>query len=711
MQTPGPSVQGRISNLQETAPSSAIDPQDHVVNPEDDATIAHNFPAFQYNASLHHLDAISTTSLAAIAPNYRTTPLGTELHIQTDLEGLRADLTGGNHAANHSGEARTHCKQLSSSSSVPVRTPSLRSTLSAHKLGHHPPGSLSPASAISSVVSSPGIGPLLDMTPLPSPLNAEGPWTRLSSTSETSPPSSVSELSPTNNENENATGLGIRTSPKKRKGYGGLGIMNASTFCASDAQIMAANVASHNRNRSVSEYVPIGMQPPKLRNVVVSGTHTAVLLPKPQSQSMNREEYLAEQRGLSPLPAVTRPPTPPASNRSTTDSSDLESPPSSPRPLKRPRPPTYEATYIRSGKKQRWTAIRQLGKGTFSNVMLATSLPVSSPLPEHSTPEPSIPENCSPYGDQVGDTPPPDLFSESKYDPKSLVAVKICEHGPAGGADEKRVETSLKREIEILKSIQHPSLVHLKAMQVDDKRAFLVLNYAPGGDLFELASTKLDLLVPSFVRRIFAELVDAVRYLHSQYIVHRDIKLENVLVNIPTSQLSTIQNWQTHPTPIITLTDLGLGRRIPPPPASPLLDTRCGSEDYAAPELLMGSEYDGRATDAWALGVLLYAIMEGRLPFDPIPGARRQSPRNHRIARCDWQWVKWADADGDWDERKGREAGLDGAREVVEGLVRRVSRRLGVEDLGSRDWVQGGIVVEGGLQIVRDRDEDENEDV
>ena len=117
----------------------------------------------------------------------------------------------------------------------------------------------------------------------------------------------------------------------------------------------------------------------------------------------------------------------------------------------------------------------------------------------------------------------------------------------------------------------------------------------------------------------------------------------------------------------------------------------------------MGQEYDGRAIDAWALGVLLYALMEGRLPFDPIPGARRQSPTSHRIARCEWGWVKWADGEGEWDVVNGKD--LEGARHIVEGLLARPRSRWPLKKVGASSWVAGGIAVPGGLQLNED-DED-----
>lgn len=135
-----------------------------------------------------------------------------------------------------------------------------------------------------------------------------------------------------------------------------------------------------------------------------------------------------------------------------------------------------------------------------------------------------------------------------------------------------------------------------------------------------------------------------------------------------------------------------------------MLTTRCGSEDYAAPEVLLGDEYDGRSTDSWALGVLLYAIMEGRLPFDPVPGSRRKTPTSHRIARCEWQWLRYADNDAEWDATKGKD--VEGAAKIVEGLLTKRRSRWSLEKVQETEWVKRGITVEGGLKT-HDDPEDE----
>lgn len=204
-----------------------------------------------------------------------------------------------------------------------------------------------------------------------------------------------------------------------------------------------------------------------------------------------------------------------------------------------------------------------------------------------------------------------------------------------------------------------------------------------------------------------------------------------MLVNLTASELGDSRvDWQTYPYSVITLTDLGLSRRIAD---GERLETRCGSDDYAAPEVIMGQPYDGRATDAWSLGVLLYALLESRLPFDPyypagsnvIPGGidamRMRSRTSHRIARVEWRWIQYGlDPDVDVDDAaqdgtpneheadiaKFRRKGLEGAREITEALLRRARSRWSLDQVAATEWVRGGIRVDGGI---RWREEEEGE--
>lgn len=219
---------------------------------------------------------------------------------------------------------------------------------------------------------------------------------------------------------------------------------------------------------------------------------------------LRREPHLSEARGLTP---IEKPPTPPPSESSISavDSFSVSGP-------KQSRPEFFEAYGRYDNKKRRWRAIRVLGQGTFSQVVLATS---------QISPSLSDDEDISP-GTGL---PTPELAPQ--HERRSLVAVKICEHGPRGGASEDRIEMSLKRELEIMQDIRHPSLVNLKAWSIEPTRAILVLSYYPGGDLFDVATAHREVLIAPLIRRIFAELVGAVTYLHDKMIVHRDIKLES----------------------------------------------------------------------------------------------------------------------------------------------------------------------------------------
>jgi protein-serine/threonine kinase len=215
----------------------------------------------------------------------------------------------------------------------------------------------------------------------------------------------------------------------------------------------------------------------------------------PSPISLHREHYLGETRGIVPTPTN--------SVFSSDASYDQEPAP------KRQKREIFKASSVFHGQPRMYEGLRELGKGTFSTVYLAV-------------------RKVHDRKDTLDYAQDSVNMAGVKARSQRLVAIKVVEHGPAGGADAERIDTSLKREVELLKAVQHPSLVHLKAFGTDGgARALLVMNYCPGGDLFDLASTKLDVLTPPLVRRIFAELVSAVRYLHQKYIVHRDIKLES----------------------------------------------------------------------------------------------------------------------------------------------------------------------------------------
>lgn len=376
-------------------------------------------------------------------------------------------LRSGSHGLRH---------QASSSSLVPVsRTPSIKKALGG-------PGSS--GSATSSIIPSPIISALGDMTPLPSPLMAHhspGPWRAFARrpSAEGVPPELLSESPRTSLE---------ATLNAARRG--------STSPSAAEDRADCPNKPRHGRDRSISLYAPDSLTVPR-RHATVSGPHGARDAEQQQQQQqepqMRRELHLAGARGITAPSAVAKPPTPPPSE-SSRDASD-GAPSDKANSAGAGEAEVFEAQDRHDGKRRRWRAVKFLGQGTFSRVVLATS--------------------------QLGEE------AEGEPDRKTLVAVKVLEHGPRGGASEDRIEMSLKRELEIMKDVSHPSLVHLRAWSIEPSRALLVLSYCPGGDLFDVATAHRQVLTPSLMRRMFAELVDAVKYLHERLIVHRDIKLES----------------------------------------------------------------------------------------------------------------------------------------------------------------------------------------
>ncbi|KAJ3846039.1 kinase-like protein, partial [Lentinula lateritia] len=284
-------------------------------------------------------------------------------------------------------------------------------------------------------------------------------------------------------------------------------------------------------------------------------------------------------------------------------------------------------------------------------------------------------------------------------------SIKMEEEERARERDRTRV--SFVREVEVMKHISHPNITPLLSHLTTRTHHVLVLPYLPGGDLLGLVNdeTTWNNLGENTLRRIFSELCKAVGWLHGVGLVHRDIKLESDSSMPP----SSATKLPMPPQPLIKLTDFGLSRFIDP--ANPLLTTRCGSEAYAAPELVVSGGYDARETDAWACGVVLYALVARRLPFGEGPGEtlgagqitgegglfRGFSPMERRqwlmkIARGEWHWpgIEMNSKAMMSSELRGSDLvrSVGAKRAVARLLVRDPSRRARIKDLWNDEWVQ-----------------------
>ncbi|PWN52026.1 kinase-like protein [Violaceomyces palustris] len=347
---------------------------------------------------------------------------------------------------------------------------------------------------------------------------------------------------------------------------------------------------------------------------------------------------------------------------------------------------------------------RTLGVGAFSRVALArrtrkSAIPVSSA-----------------GGGLRRPTSIYDMFTESKRATKAeedeLVALKMLDREPC--KQNERMKVSWVREVEVLKHISHPNLVRFIASFSTRVHHVLVLERVAGGELFDLlASHHAELARREWlVRRLFAELASAVGWMHRINLVHRDIKLENILLtsNLFGSLTEPLTPSRLPPEPLLKLTDFGLSRFIDPD--GPLLETRCGSEEYAAPELIIGKKYDGRKTDSWALGVVLYSLLTGSLPFLEDIGAggfgearegssgerdaKQRKTHLLRIAKGDLRWpslMNELSEDVPDAERcpPGNRLITPSAKHIVGRLMRRdATKRAGAWESWDEAWLTTG---------------------
>jgi MAP/microtubule affinity-regulating kinase len=175
------------------------------------------------------------------------------------------------------------------------------------------------------------------------------------------------------------------------------------------------------------------------------------------------------------------------------------------------------------------------------------------------------------------------------------VAVKTYEKYRLTDSAKKR---NVKREAQIMQNLSHPHTIKLLDSIENSRQIHLVMEYVGGSSLHSYLKRRTSRrLEEAEARRVFRQIVQALAYCHSSAVTHRDIKLENVMMDEQNN---------------VKLIDFGFSTNMP---AGSKSKTFCGTPSYMAPEIVARREYYGPPVDVWAIGVLLYAITAGTFPF------------------------------------------------------------------------------------------------
>lgn len=179
--------------------------------------------------------------------------------------------------------------------------------------------------------------------------------------------------------------------------------------------------------------------------------------------------------------------------------------------------------------------------------------------------------------------PDTDNFFACKIIPRSRLALH-------------NLDVRFENEIRISQQLRHDNIVQLFDLLKDESFYYIIMEFCPNGELFQYIVSRNHLEeveAQLFIRQI----LEALKYVHAMGVCHRDLKPENILLD----QYGRVK-----------ISDFGLSRFVG---ANGLVDTPCGSPCYASPECVSGRSYDGRKSDIWSCGVILYAMLTGQLPW------------------------------------------------------------------------------------------------
>ncbi|XP_077483941.1 aurora kinase A-B-like isoform X3 [Amblyomma americanum] len=210
------------------------------------------------------------------------------------------------------------------------------------------------------------------------------------------------------------------------------------------------------------------------------------------------------------------------------------------------------------------------------------------------------------------------------------------------------VEHQLRREIEIQSHLRHPNILCLYNWFHDETRVYLILEYAPQGELYRHL-TRAKRFTDQRAATYIYQLCNALKVCHSQKVIHRDIKPENLLLGINGDVKIADFGWSVHA------------------PSSKRA-TMCGTLDYLPPEMIEGTVYNEKV-DHWALGILIYEFLVGKPPFE----SETTQETYQRIRNARVQFPPYVSAD---------------ARDIIGKLLKtRPADRISLDEVLSHPWV------------------------
>ncbi|XP_072098870.1 aurora kinase C-like [Mobula birostris] len=202
------------------------------------------------------------------------------------------------------------------------------------------------------------------------------------------------------------------------------------------------------------------------------------------------------------------------------------------------------------------------------------------------------------------------VYLARERESKFILALKVLFKSQL---ENDNVEHQLRREIEIQSHLKHPNILRLYNYFFDRTRIYLMLEYAPGGELYKQLQ-KCGCFTEERSATYILELADALQYCHLKKVIHRDIKPENLLVGLRGELKIADFGWSVHA-------------------PSSRRKTFCGTLDYLPPEMVEGRMHDERV-DLWSLGILCYEFLVGHPPFES--GSHQETYR--KICKVDVQF-------------------------------------------------------------------------